>query len=470
MKRRLRSALALAVAAILALSLVACGKSSGDDAADGQSDGQADGSSLVSEDGTPFCVGYWKYDDYPIYIGITDGLSWAAYDESGNSSYHGQIKEYEDGYLMYYDGSSEPEHITVSDGKLVDQDGSTLSRVDSLNFTASMTDKLTQVAYFPGKFESFSINYPDRMQAAPRTDLANSLNFTTKSVQKDSPDYYSNIMVTFQPLVDVDKYLCKGAGLAQPCMGYLINNCMNTFYGPYIIKTIGTDFVDMGSYYKMTGYMWLDGSIFPEAAQSQILGIVQMRYFGPTGYALIAVTIAPIDVVENYYGICLNMLDTCTYKTDWSTAPKVVPKQPGSNRGKTKQKQTTKKKVTGSDRGDYLDTFYWTDEDGDIWYWNGYENIFQSYGDDGYIDDDGEFYESNDAGWDTDDDYYIDDYDPWSDPGDYADWSDPGDYADWSDPGDYADDDYNYDYDDYDDGGYDDYDDGGYDDWGDDDW
>lgn len=120
MKRRLRSALALAVAAILALSLFACGNSSGDDAADEQSDGQADGSSLVSEDGTPFCVGYWKYDDYPIYIGITDGLSWAAYDESGNSSYHGQIKEYEDGYLMYYDGSSEPEHITVSDGKLVD--------------------------------------------------------------------------------------------------------------------------------------------------------------------------------------------------------------------------------------------------------------------------------------------------------------------------------------------------------------
>ena len=43
--------------------------------------------------------------------------------------------------------------------------------------------------------------------------------------------------------------------------------------------------------------------------------------------------------------------------------------------------------------------------------------------------------ESNDAGWDYDD-YYYDDYDPWSDPGDGWDaWSDPGDYYDdgWGD-------------------------------------
>ena len=39
--------------------------------------------------------------------------------------------------------------------------------------------------------------------------------------------------------------------------------------------------------------------------------------------------------------------------------------------------------------------------------------------DSGYIDDDtGEYMESNDAGWDPDEEDYYDDYDPWSDPGD----------------------------------------------------
>ena len=54
----------------------------------------------------------------------------------------------------------------------------------------------------------------------------------------------------------------------------------------------------------------------------------------------------------------------------------------------------------------------------------------------GDIDSDsGEYMESNDAGWDYDD-YYYDDYDPWSDPGDGSDaWSDPGDYYEdgWGD-------------------------------------
>ncbi len=73
--------------------------------------------------------------------------------------------------------------------------------------------------------------------------------------------------------------------------------------------------------------------------------------------------------------------------------------------------------------------------DGDVWYWNGYSNEFIGFGDDYYIDDDGNFYESNDAGWDYEE---YNDYDPWSDPGDtWDDWSDPGDtWDDWSDPGD----------------------------------
>ncbi|MCR4754632.1 MAG: hypothetical protein K5868_03765 [Lachnospiraceae bacterium] len=453
MKRRFKRALSIIVVLVLALSLISCGSKSSDDDDDDEEVEEVDEDyEEVADavDEAPFCVGYWKYDDYPVYLVIADDLQWVAYDDSGNATYRGNIEEHRDGYLMYYEGESEPEEVGVTeDGKLIDQDGSTLSRMEKFDLNASMNDKLTEVAYFPGKFEAFSINYPSRLEAKPRTDLANTLMFSQRTVENGSPDYYSNILVTFQPLVDVDQYMGKGAALAQKCMGYLLNNAMNAFYGPYIKNIIGSDFQDMGSYYRITGYMWLDGSVYPDSGLDQVLGVVQMRYFGPTGYAMYGITIAPVDVVENYYGICLNMLDTCTYKTDWSTAPKVVPKQAGKNKGKTKQKKVTKK-VTGSDPGDYVDTFYWTDEDGDIWYWNGYENVFQSFGSDGYIDDDGEYYESNDAGWDTGDYEYQDDYDLFSDPGD-------NDIDEWSDPGDYSDA-----------GDYDDY--GGYDDFGDDDW
>ena len=113
------------------------------------------------------------------------------------------------------------------------------------------------------------------------------------------------------------------------------------------------------------------------------------------------------------------MMDSCTYGGGWSTAPKPVPAQPAQQ----------------SDSGDYGTPYYWYDSDGDVWYWNGYSNEFIGFGDDYYIDDDGNFYESNDAGWDYEE---YNDYDPWSDPGDtWDDWSDPGDtWDDWSDPGD----------------------------------
>ena len=432
-------------------------------AAEGAEEAAGDSASAQEESEIPSCVGFWKYDDYGIWLVVKDDLSLTSYDDSGNATHEGRFEQSGEGYLMFLDGDTEGNLYTFSeDGKLQDSDGDKLGKVEHLDFAASSDDALTESANFPGKFEAYTINYPSGMKATARTDLANTLEFTNKTVEKGSDDYYSNILVTFQPLVDVDKFMGKGAGLAKPCMGYLINNCMNTFYGDHILKSLGTDFQDMGNYYSVTGYMWLDGTVFQDASDKEFMGVMQMRYFGPTGYALIAVTIAPVDAVENYLKICLNMLDTCTYKTDWSTTPKTVPATAGSNRGKSK-KATAKPKgnvSTASDSGDYGTAFYWTDEDGDIWYWNGYENIFQSFGTDGYIDDDGEFYESNDAGWDVDN--YVDDYEIYSDPGDGDDaWSDPGDtddyeiYSDpgdgddaWSDPGD------SYDYGDYDDYDY----------------
>ena len=144
---------------------------------------------------------------------------------------------------------------------------------------------------------------------------------------------------------------------------------------------------------------------------------MEVRYYGPTGYALVAITAAVESRIQNYFDICNNILTTISYHTGWSTAPKTRPAQP----------------TYSGDTGDYGTQYYWYDEDGDIWYWSGYENVFVCYGSDGYIED-GRFMESNDAGWDYGNEYYAD-YDPWSDPGDGWDlWSDPGDSEDgWGD-------------------------------------
>ena len=145
----------------------------------------------------------------------------------------------------------------------------------------------------------------------------------------------------------------------------------------------------------------LEGQPWANASQP-VRGCMEVRYYGPTGYALVATTIALEGRIRNYFDICNNMLTTLSYSAGWSTAPKPVPAQP----------------VYSGDTGDYGTAYYWYDEDGDVWYWNGYENEFISYGSDGYIDtDSGEYMENNDAGWDYSDAYY-DDYDPWSDPGD----------------------------------------------------
>ncbi len=386
-------------------------------------------------------AGIWKYDESAIYIEIGEDLKWKACNLYGQTIDSGSAEVEGDSITLTFesDGGTDSYKLT-EDGKLADVQGSTLSKVEEMVFLPSKDDELTQTANFPGKFESITINYPEKMIYKARTDVANALDFGAKN-GKGTDDYYSNIVVMFQPITDYDKFLQSGSALAKHCMGFMLDNCFNQYYSKFLIKSLGTNFQDKGSYYSITGYMWLDGSIFTEDISEPVRGVMEIRYYGPTGYVLLATTIAPQSRIENYSAIASKMMDTCSYKTDWITSPKTVPKQPGK-----------KKSAKQSDSGDYGTPYYWTDSDGDVWYWNGQENQFISFGDDGYVDNDGSYYESNDAGWDTDDSYY-DDYDP------YADWSDAGDnYSDWSDPGDYGD------YEDYED--YSDYGDyGDYIDW-----
>ena len=408
--------------------------------------------------------GIWKYDTQPLYIDISNNR-WKLYNVFGIQDFSGDVIPDGDKVLLKNDKPLDDDSFwlkSAGDGKLEDNDGDILSPAEKLLFMPGTDDPLTNIINFPGdKFGDVTIKYPEEMAATARTDIAHALNFnhTLTGLLKD--DFYSTIMIRFQPVTDYDEFLQKGAWLAKYAMSYMLNNMIETFYRDYLIESVGSSFEDKGNYYSIKGYMKFNGNIFKEDIDENMYGVMEIRYYGPTGYVLMSVSVMP-ENREGYVSyLASKIMDSCSYTTTWTTAPKTVPK----TAGKRKSAAKPSKKPAGSDPGDYGDDYYWTDSDGDIWYWNGRENVFVSFGSDGYIDDDGNYYESNDAGWDIADNY-VDDYDiGYSDPGDYyEEYSDPGDYyEEYSDPGDY--------YEEYSDPGdyYDDYSDSGdYGDYGDD--
>ena len=324
------------------------------------------------------------------------------------------VNEEENITLCMEDGTELVSLWQTAYGDLSDANGNTLTAMDYIMLLPTPEDELNQSASFPGGFTNVTIGYPIQMEAHEHPNVSNALSFN--AVMEDgTDDYYSNIMIAFQPIEGFDAYMEKGAATAKTYMMKMLEDFMKSMYGSYLIKSFGSDFKDNGDYYSLTGYMWLDGDVFSDGPSQPVRGCMEVRYYGPTGYALVATTIALESRIRNYFDICNNMLTTLSYTAGWSTAPKSRPAEPAYS----------------GDTGDYGTPYYWYDEDGDIWYWNGYENEFISYGSDGYIDDDsGEYMESNDAGWDYDDEYY-DDYDPWSDPGDG--WGDYTEDDGWGD-------------------------------------
>ena len=416
----------LLLALVLCLSLAACGSGNADVSSDVPEETISDTEEELDQlpDLTGY-TGYWKMENEPIYFIINESCEWAAVNLYGEEYGPGYVVD-EGGHITLYmeDGSEVISLWQEEDGILSDVEDNLLLLSDSLLLLPTPEDELSETAYFSDDFSDVSINYPIQMTAGPHSNVHNAVSFN--AVMEDgTDDYYTNIVISFQPISGYDPYMEKGAATAESYMVKMLDDFMNTMYGDYILKSIGTDFEDNGDYYSITGYMWVDGSVFSTGDLSQpVRACMEVRYYGPTGYALVAITTALESRIQNYFDICSNMLETVSYSAGWSTAPKARPEQPGSS-------------GNSGDSGDYGTPYYWYDADGDIWYWNGYENEFISFGSDGYIDSDsGEYMESNDAGWDYDDDYYYDDYDPWSDPGDGWDaWSDPGDYYDdgWGD-------------------------------------
>ena len=360
-------------------------------------------------------AGCWKLENEPFYFVINESYEWVAVNLYGEQIGPGYVVAEEDCItLCMEDGTELVSLWQTAYGDLSDAGGNTLTASEYIMLLPTPEDELNQTAYFPGGFTNVTIDYPIQMEAHEHPNVDNALSFN--AVMEDgTEDYYSNIMIAFQPISGYDPYMEKGAASAKPYMVKMLDDFMKGMYGDKLIKSFGSDFKDNGDYYSLTGYMWLDGSIFSDGPSQPVRGCMEVRYYGPTGYALVATTIALEGRIRNYFDICNNMLTTLSYTAGWSTAPKPVPAQP----------------TYSGDTGDYGTPYYWYDEDGDVWYWNGYENEFISYGSDGYIDvDSGEYMESNDAGWDYSDEYY-DDYDPWSDPGDG--WGDYTDEDGWGD-------------------------------------
>ncbi len=365
--------------------------------------------------------GLWKYDAEPFYLLIGGEAEWMAINAYGEQIGPFCLDQTEDGVVLNFDdGSILTTLCLADDGTLTDGDGNTLRASEALMLLPTPEDPLTQTISFPGSFSNVQVSFPVQMEGSPSSKMESGLSFS--AVMEDgTDDYFSNITVSFQSATGFEPYMTQGLATAKPKMEILLTQLLDSMFKNYLIKVNGTDCKDCGSYYSITGYVWLDGSIFAGAdAGTPVRGTMEVRYYGSSSHVLVGTAIALENRIQNYYDICRNMLDTVSCVGGWSTAPKTVPAKPAKY----------------SDSGDYGDTFYWYDEDGDVWYWNGSEDIFIGFGDDYYIDDDGQYYESNDAGWD-DDDYYDDydfEYDYYDEYDDY-DWSDAGDYYDdgWGD-------------------------------------
>ena len=369
------------------------------------------------ESDLPSYVGDWKFDGYTIYMNVGKDNRWSAYDSHGKETHSGDYYDNGDGLTMSYDDGSADNEYTFTDKGLKDEDGNTLSKVDKMIFLPTKDDPLDETYYFDTNFKDVSVNYPDTLTPNKREGMKDTVLFTPTMGAKTG-DARCSIQITHEQLTGKQRKLQSGSGPAKGVMVNLLNSVLDHHYKKYLLKTTSTEFKDCGSYYTITGYTWFDSSIFAKNDGKPYRGVCQMRYYGPTGYFVAVITIGTEERIDEYYELSQKIMDTYSYKSDWTTSPKVVPSKPGTPSGKT----------SGA-------AYYWTDADGDIWYWNGSYNEFISYGSDGYIDG-GEYYESNDAGWDDDDYYesndagwdYYDDYDVYSDPGDYDEYSGWDDY------------------------------------------
>ena len=227
---------------------------------------EADETAYVSEETEPTLsgdlsgyTGCWKLAGEPFYFVINEDFEWIAinlYAEQVGPGY--VVDEGENITLCMEDDSQLVSLWQTAYGALSDANGNTLTAMDYIMLLPTPEDDLNQTAAFPGGFTNVTIDYPIQMEAHEQPNVSNALSFN--AVMEDgTDDYYSNIMIAFQPIEGFDPYMEKGAATAKTYMVKMLDDFMKSMYGSYLIKSFGSDFKDNGDYYSLTGYMWLDG-------------------------------------------------------------------------------------------------------------------------------------------------------------------------------------------------------------------
>ena len=234
--------------------------------------------------------GCWKLENAPFYFVINDNYEWIAVNLYGEQVGPGYVVSEDDCIMLCMEDDTELVSLwQTANGDLSDANGNTLTASEYIMLLPTPDDELNQTACFPGSFTNVSIKYPIQMEAHEHPNVDNSLSFN--AVMEDgTDDYYSNIVIAFQPISGYDSYMEKGAASAKPYMVKMLDDFMKGMYGDKLIQSFGSDFKDNGDYYSLTGYMWLDGSIFSDGPSQPVRGCMEVRYYGPTGYALVATT------------------------------------------------------------------------------------------------------------------------------------------------------------------------------------
>ncbi len=245
-------------------------------------------------------------------------------------------------------------------------------------------DPLDASIPLPG-YESLVIPYPSTMKVT----LSNERFLQIDAV--NDPDNHEVIMVDLIELGGSYDGRLSARSTVQGAFDEITQIICDSQFGDKLISIDSAQYMDGGSYYSTVSYFWVSGTIFEEAANTPVRGVLECRYYGNTGYVLAVYTIADEGAIQNYFGIATNILNAIDFGDGWTT----------SNAGEGQN---------WSDPGDY--GYGWSDP-GDT-----YDDGYDVWSDPGDGDDE----------WSDPGDTYDDGYDVWSDPGDGDDeWSDPGD-------------------------------------------
>lgn len=160
-------------------------------------------------------TGCWKLENEPFYFVINEEFEWIAINLYGEQVGPGYVVNEGECITLYMEDDSALVSLwQTAYGDLSDANGNTLTPMDYIMLLPTPEDELNQTASFPGGFTNVTINYPIQMAAHEHPNVSNALSFN--AVMEDgTDDYYSNIMIAFQP-IEVSTPTWKGRSRREP--------------------------------------------------------------------------------------------------------------------------------------------------------------------------------------------------------------------------------------------------------------